>query len=186
MLHPKNTHLHSILKKIKRIKVLFASLLDKRFPLQEFYERKRGVEITFEDAQFFAMRISKHPAVLEVYCFGSVVREGRSSNDMNLIVVVQEEVWKEFLRLLRNTAFRRPYIEEVRYGLTRTRISIAQEALFLKRERELNLPQGLSGRVDILFFPPNWQNRLNELQNILPHDDQDFMKNIAREAKRIA
>lgn len=185
MTHLNRKNLLNILEKIKRLKVFFATMLEERFPLQEFYEQKRGVKITFEDAQFVAMSIHEHPAVLEVYCFGSVAKKGWSNNDIDLIVVVEEDVWKEFLYVLENTDFRRPFSKNTCYGLAQTRLGITQNAMFFKREKELDLPRDFSGRIDIFLFPPNWQNRLSELQGALPHKDQDLMRNIVQDAKRI-
>lgn len=36
--------------------------------------------------------------------------------------------------------------------------------------------------LDIFLFPPDWRERLDELQEALPHTDPDFMRNIARDA----
>lgn len=49
----------------------------------------------------------------------------------------------------------------------------------------LGLPDAsLAARVDVFVFPPDWRNKLDELQLILSHTDPEFMQNIARDALR--
>ena len=41
-------------------------------------------------------------------------------------------------------------------------------------------------KLDIFVFPPNWRDKLDQLQEDLPNKDPNFMQNIARDAVKIA
>jgi hypothetical protein len=38
-------------------------------------------------------------------------------------------------------------------------------------------------KLDIFLLPPNWRERLSELQELGSHSDPNFMQNIARDAR---
>jgi hypothetical protein len=39
--------------------------------------------------------------------------------------------------------------------------------------------------IDVYIFPPDWLKRLDELQAVFPHEDPNFMRNIAADVKTL-
>lgn len=128
-------------------------------------------------------RISK---VQDVELFGSLAREGKGE-DIDLILICDEDTSQIFMHLveiearhsiLRNSAWY--------HNLAQNRSHIAENLLdpegdgMFEEIWDENIP------VDIFIFPPDWRNRLEELQSRIPHDDPKFMENIAQDARPIA
>ena len=108
-----------------------------------------------------------------VIVYGSVARHG-CGNDLDLIIVATETMWQKFKqKVLENS---------LGYCGAFTRHDVAYEMLG-KPFEELE-GNGL-GMVDVYIFPPDWTNRLDELQASFPHEDPNFMRNIATDAKTL-
>lgn len=128
--------------------------------------------------------------VQAVEVFGSVAR-GQEGNDLDLILICNEETSKLFMELVETEAkiSRLPHTDRYHgYALTRSNIAeliLAPNICDKNNQFEAALAACEVG-IDIFIFPPDWRNRLNELQDRMEHDDPKFMQKIAKDARRIA
>jgi predicted nucleotidyltransferase len=141
--------------------------------------------------------------VAEIFCqldkvqavevFGSVARS-QEGNDLDLILVCDEETSQLFMERVEFEAKLAKLPRIGRYhGYALTRSNIAEEILnpdigSIDSDDHL-FEEALAAcevGVDIFIFPPNWRNRLDELQGRMEHDDPKFMAKIAKDARRIA
>ncbi len=117
----------------------------------------------------------------EIYCFGSVARDGEG-NDLDLAITVPEYLWCEFrqrvLEEIQSTKLSRVVYG---FGTATTRFEIGY-GLLGGRYAPFELPYSKRWQIDLFLFPTNWRHRLGELQDALPHSDPNFMCNIAVDA----
>lgn len=133
----------------------------------------------------------RYPQVQAVEVFGSVARDG-IGNDLDLILVADEKIAQDFigrveyeiqlfsknirLSIYFDNAFTRSEVAETVLDADQFGNGIFQEAL---------AEAGEIG-VDIFIFPPDWRDRLTELQGRMGHDDPNFMEKISKDARQIA
>lgn len=133
--------------------------------------KSRMLERAEEAARF----LLSCPAVIDVYLFGSLAREG-DGKDIDLIAITSESeveqfadfVWEEYVNV---------------YSLAAERFCAAG-AILRWDDRGIFRVLGHDALLDIFIFPVDWLARLDELQGGLPHQDVDFMKNIAFDARK--
>ncbi len=141
-------------------------------------EAKKAVNIFHRIAEIHAVEV-----------FGSVAR-GEEGKDLDLILVCKEEISQKFMKMVEDEiecANKRPGLESYR-GLAMTRTDIVVYLLFPFKSAHLfyfNMTD-YPVDMDIFIFPPDWRERLPELQVRMRHGDPKFMANIAKDARRIA
>lgn len=146
--------------------------------------------INIQGAKKVAEIFRRLDKVQAVEVFGSVAR-GQEGNDLDLILVCDEETSKLFTELVETEAkiSRLPHTGRYHgYALTRSNIAelvLAPDICDENNQFEAALAESEVG-IDIFIFPPDWRNRLDELQGRMEHDDPKFMAKIAKDARRIA
>ena len=153
-------------------------------------------EITREMAGEAAAILKQHPRVHGVELFGSIAREG-SGNDLDLIVITDDGRGRDFIASLERYLKALPDDETARimgydmkngvYADWRLRRIAAWETLgrdfgAILREAETQIRGKI---IDLFVFPRNWRDYLRALQEALPHEDPNFMRNIAADAVAI-
>ncbi len=130
--------------------------------------------------------------IREVLLFGSIARDGQG-NDLDIIIVAEPSCAENFIAAIDLTRLKLSSRLDQTYEtylLKKVRLQAAMLVLSNLDEFMLALHDAteLIGRqsIDIFVFPPDWRQRLTELQHRLPNRDPRFMKNIARDAVRIA
>ena len=125
-------------------------------------------------------------AGLSAEIFGSVARSG-TGRDIDLIVIVDEGTFQAFVSDVRRRNEGRNAFDV--YGKTRQRFFAADEATNgMIGDVVFSNLRGIVRRhdnLDIFLFPENWRHRLDEIQRALPNRDPNFMKNIARDARKV-
>jgi len=124
--------------------------------------------------------------VLEVWVFGSVARDG-IGNDLDMIIVAPSDKAEEWsneveckLRMVR------PGSVAPAYSYSGARHIAASGALGLGFTQALGNAIDITNvAVDLFVFPPNWREDLEGMQAWLPHEDPNFMQNIAEDAVQI-
>lgn len=124
--------------------------------------------------------------VQSVEVFGSISRLERGEfSDLDVILVVDSETaskWAEDVKK-RLGYFGLAFSNGGFYDSAKdARLEIAAEILGTVPEA-MYLPQ-YTRDIDIFLFPPNWRDRLDELQVIGRHSDPEFMQNVALDAVR--
>lgn len=145
---------------------------------------------TRELAEQVAEILYGEPKIKEVYLFGSVAREG-SGHDLDLILIADEETAETFQMALLSfmspmlfvAAFQSTYGKGI---FSRARLNIADLVLWdgggFPTAIVEAVSRALPAQLDLFIFPPNWRERLPQLQNAFPNKDPRFMENIARDA----
>lgn len=131
-----------------------------------------GTLIYFDDVKD-ALRRFRRKIKSTILIYGSVARHG-CGNDLDMIIVGTEEEWQKF----KKGVLQKP---SSRLGAL-TRYDVVYEILgdaFGVLEYE-----GIM-MVDAYIFPPDWTERLEELQAVFPHEDPLFMQNVAADAKTL-
>ncbi len=140
--------------------------------------------------------------ISEVLLFGSVARNG-FGRDIDLILIADkgcgwdfmahaEQLFQDFgerekedASALQSPTYRR---KQGMYQNKRLRLMAAEAALpneFLPLYLEAKA-RAYPVELDIFVFPLEWREYLDVLQKALPHEDPNFMKNIAKDAVKIA
>lgn len=146
---------------------------------------------TEKEARLFANEIAELSGVSAIELYGSISREG-TGNDIDLIIIVDDEVlYQKFVACVKQqiesdnlpdisgVALRRNAVEEI-FGVPQFTNLIYQIHMPSPGHRHAHL------FLDMFVMPVDWRDRLNELQGNLPHDDPQFMRNIANDAYPIA
>ncbi|MEK7083434.1 MAG: hypothetical protein AAB972_04630 [Patescibacteria group bacterium] len=154
---------------------------------QTAWERKESRRlIGWTEAVQAAKIFCEHPEIKAVLAFGSVARDGEGE-DLDIILVCDEAVSYEFLFYVASVLDEEQDDFYTRASDIRRSIAV----MSLSEEGELD---EISYRVepfvsiydmDIFIFPPDWRERLDELQGAMPHSDPNFMYNIARDARAL-
>jgi hypothetical protein len=122
--------------------------------------------------------------VIGVELIGSGAREGKGE-DLDLVVLVNGFRYTSYV-----VALRKAFVED-NYDFY---AEFADERL-IAAMAVLELPPLLRAwlrmmtqdfKLDIHLMPQNWQRHIQEVQQHLPHDDADFVSNIAKDARRFA
>ena len=128
--------------------------------------------IYFESVEATLRRLEKE-LKSTILIYGSVARHGYG-NDLDMIIVGTEEMWQEFKSKVlqspsdsRNAFTRHDVAHEM---LERAFSALEDDGLYL---------------VDVYIFPSDWAERLDELQAAFPHEDSNFMRNIAADVKTL-
>lgn len=144
-------------------------------------EEERSL-IGLVQAQQAAKILCGHPDINAVVVFGSVARDNEGG-DLDLILLCDEEIAQEFFSLVLLYQDRERYayhdMKDIRRQAAVALLSGNELDSILRRMDNFVHPCDL----DIFIFPPNWRERLDELQDALPHSDPYFMRNIARDAR---
>lgn len=133
-------------------------------------------------AENVARILRRHPYVHDVLVFGSIARDGKG-RDIDLAIVTEDALADDFVEMTENALL---YREGV-YGAAALRLRTASWALgpkFRGTLREVYREVGHCD-LDVFVFPHDWRDRLDELQNAFPHEDPNFMANIARDACQV-
>lgn len=139
--------------------------------------------ISLAQAQQAAKALCEHPDIKSVVVFGSVARDNEGE-DLDIILVCNEVIAEEFVYYVKSVLDEEeadPYTsaKHIRRNIALTSFSCEElDSILNKVERFVSIYD-----MDIFIFPPDWRNRLDELQNALPHSDPHFMHNIARDAR---
>lgn len=119
-----------------------------------------------------AAKVLMRHGVHEVFLVGRTARENEGT-DTDVVAVVSEDMAEDFLSV---------YEHGDSYWLPEERYYTATGILGIDDEEFSD--QGES--LDVFLFPPDWLDRLEELQERAPHDDPDFMANIASDARKFS
>lgn len=134
-------------------------------------------------AQEAAKILCEHSAIKAVVVFGSVARENEGE-DLDIILICDESIVEDFLYYVGDVL-----VDGEEDPYTKAKDIRRDVALTLLADEKFDVILGKVERfvsaydMDIFIFPPNWRERLDELQNALPHSDPQFMRNIARDAR---
>ena len=146
--------------------------------------------LTTDPQLFVAARVaaffSAMAEVRDVFAFGSRARgDGEDGSDLDLIVTSYGDITGRFFdRVIRDGSSLGPDADPY-IALSGTRFHAFMTTLGMDREERDELLRLLLGiRLDVFMMPDDWQNRLDELQTVLPHRDPHFMANLGREARR--
>jgi predicted nucleotidyltransferase len=119
--------------------------------------------------------------VQSIELFGSLARgEGGMDSDFDLIIAVDGFTSARWFYDVRDELMQDPFYGE---GTALVRRQRAFKALKID---ESGLEDGTGvkpDKLDIFLLPPNWRERLSELQELGSHSDPNFMQNIARDAR---
>lgn len=128
-----------------------------------------------------AQSLLKNPHIERVELFGSFARgEETAESDVDMIIVVRIDIYYKWLACLnREHDWRSPGVYA--HGMA-GRNNTACELLGIS----LAMSEPYVKEVDVFLFPEDWQERLDELQSHLPHEDKNFMRNIAADAYEVA
>lgn len=131
-----------------------------------------------EEATFYASQLVKLQGVVRVMLYGSIARD-EAGHDMDLLILVDDEkIYQDFLRRIRGK------IEEDIVGHELgPRLRLAAVLELWPNAQHFWPPDTL---IDLFVMPQNWMDRLAQIQENLPHEDQQFMHNIAQDARVIA
>jgi predicted nucleotidyltransferase len=152
--------------------------------------------VTREMAVAAAAILKRHRWVYGVELFGSVARDG-SGKDLDLIIISDDSRGSDFIELMEEYLKARPDDDEIAlmgydmengvYADWRLRKMVAMRVLgegFVHNLIEAG--SRISGAtIDLFVFPRTWRDHLRVLQDALPHEDPNFMENIARDAVSI-
>ena len=136
------------------------------------------------------------PNIQDIYLFGSVAREG-AGNDIDIIATVPDKLFSEWTSNVLTAVHSINDTEEKDDSLyfnADLRMSCAADLLGIDPEDfEFYFENVIGVRgypisfsfvyTDLFLFPHNWKERLEELQNMLPHSDPEFMYKIAKDVK---
>lgn len=119
--------------------------------------------------------------VVGIELFGSLARGGGTrSSDFDMIVVVDgftAALWH--MRVLKVMAIQAPGQESIASVRRRLALKVLEVSSI-----ELEKTTGIHPwKQDFFLFPPDWRQRLPELQMVGSHKDPEFMANIARDAR---
>ena len=135
-------------------------------------------------AEQVAQIFMRHPHIHGVELFGSVARNGQG-HDLDLILVTDVVRGFDFIREVATRLH-----EIATYNHPWERMGAARDVLGDNFNNLRIEAEDLIGyeymALDILVFPHDWCERLYQLQKDIPHSDPNFMKNIARDAVKIA
>ena len=159
-------------------------------------ETKTRPLVRREQANRAAAVLKDCPDVKEVWLFGSLAR-GDVGKDIDLILVTNELTAQFFIsdareemQAIENAAKQFPGLakrfREGIYGHAHVRFMATMNAI--EGYEQYLFDAGLAAGdadFDFFVFPPNWHERLDELQKALPHSDPLFMQNIARDAIKL-
>lgn len=125
--------------------------------------------------------------VRSVEVFGSIARgNGGEFSDLDVILVVDDETaskWTEDVKK-RLGYFGMAFSNGGFYDSAKdARLEIAAEILGTVPEAMFESPWYVR-TIDVFLFPPDWRDRLDELQIIGQHSDPTFMQNVALDALR--
>jgi hypothetical protein len=133
---------------------------------------EEGEVIHFESVQMTLRRL-ENELKSTILIYGSVARHG-CGHDLDMIIVGTEEMWQEFkYRVLNHRSG---------WGGAVTRHCIVHE--MLGEPFDAIDDDGII-LVGVYIFPPDWLKRLDELQAAFPHEDPNFMRNIATDVKTL-
>ena len=130
----------------------------------------------------------------DVYLFGSVARDG-VGHDIDIIATVSDKLFYKWTSSILTVIQSLDGAEDDSlYFNADLRMSCAADLLGIDPEDfEFYFENVIGVRgypisfsfvyTDIFLFPHNWKERLEELQNMLPHSDPEFMYKIAKDAK---
>lgn len=131
-----------------------------------------------EKAKAVAGILKESPFVLGVEVFGSVARCGKG-DDLDLVVVAEEDDAQAFMRMARKSALGGALCHW--YAIPSSNRNAIADDLLIVGIHEIEKEVWVC--LDVFVFPPDWHDRLDELQRALPHSDPQFMRKIARDAK---
>ena len=116
----------------------------------------------YAEALVLAKYYLGNPLIQQVYLFGGVAN-GMSENDIDLIMVVDREIFEAYIDAINRQIASSQAAEELIAGetFTKWRTEIIEKIIKVPlsprfAEIELSYP------VDALLFPPNWENVENE------------------------
>jgi predicted nucleotidyltransferase len=130
-----------------------------------------------------AVVIAEHcliiPQVKEVWLFGRVAEKGSSDHDIDMVLVVDDEVAKDFCSITAE-------IPDDFYD--------KGESLYLRLELRKSTAERCIGaivppdlektcRVDVFLFPDDWRKKARSLERFLNNSD-GFVRRIASNARR--
>lgn len=125
----------------------------------------------YKDVELLLLQL-KRSLSKEIEIFGSMAREG-CGHDLDIIIIGTEEEWQQFREKTLS------YLEHMPAGPIARGLSawdVLGESFVTFDMFFAPLP------VDVFIFPQDWRKRLEELQEVFPHEDPDFMRNIEADA----
>lgn len=146
-----------------------------------FYGRKAGLHgfrVHFSGISHYLWVLTLFSSVKNVEIFGSMAREGLG-HDVDVILTVNDAVWENFKNEVNKALKIAPRRgAAIRYHVARELLGEGPYSdLLYDLEYRMGVP------IDVFVFPENWRERLDELQSAFPHEDPQFMRNIAKDAK---
>jgi len=146
--------------------------------------------VTIKMMREVLITLIKQTKVVKLEVFGSVARCGRG-NDLDLIVVVDPIVYVSFVsHMLYNwfdnggslEGYYESYREQRMYAMFATLGMSAEEIAELR----IDISEiGGEHLIDFHVMPTGWHTRVDEIQAHLPHDDSEFVRKIALDARRL-
>lgn len=141
-----------------------------------------AVQVTHWQALEVARVFLSHPSVCEVAVVGSVARDKRG-NDLDLVVVTNGVHYGTFVANMHGWTIWETGETDYYSGYKDARRVAALDALqFDAGSRGWLDLATRTFSLDVHVMPENWHKHINEIQGHLPHQDQDFVSNIAKDA----
>lgn len=141
---------------------------------------------TRKDAEAVATRLLSLRGVVRIEVCGSIARVGKG-NDIDLVVVVNDEsVYRNFVMETMHTIWHADaYHCGPSYRKEAVKNTFGSDNYYTKVTCGIFPLIRLDAEecLDLFVMPQDWKERLDELQNDLPHDDPLFMRNIAKDAQ---
>jgi predicted nucleotidyltransferase len=141
-----------------------------------------AVQVTHLEALEVARVFLSHPNVKSVAVVGSVAREKRG-NDLDLVVVTTGVHYGTFVSKMREwhvwDTGETDYYESYKSA---RRVAALEGLRFGPGFRGWLDLVTRDFSLDVHVMPENWQDHIAETQEHLPHQDQHFVRNIAKDA----
>lgn len=133
--------------------------------------------VTWQKAHRVLSALANVTDIREVLVVGSVARKGKG-NDLDVVLVVSPCTYVAFLMRMQNTSGHY-------YGY-RKEAALAVIKFTPAEWGWLNLAlKPLDADVDFHLMPGDWLQNIDAVQSHLPHDDPQFVRNIAGDARRL-
>lgn len=139
-------------------------------------------QVTYAKATEVISALLNATRVLSIEVVGSVARQGHG-NDLDLVLVVDPIAYATFIR---DMNIGTDGYDDYYFDFKEARCEAAMRIIGLHPLAKAwfaSVTRGLS--YDLHLMPRNWQAHITEIQAHLPHEDANFVRNIAQDAIRV-
>jgi hypothetical protein len=143
-------------------------------------------QVTTEKARMVLSALANVASIHEVQVIGSVAREHKG-NDLDVILVVDMYTYISYLKQMVVTHERDyGYDDYADFSTERRTVAFSTISFTPAEYGWVLAAEKLTGIfIDVHVMPEGWQDHVDEIQSHLPHDDAEFVRNIAGDAKRV-